>query len=184
MQSEYSFRLDSGLEIKVRRETTDDLPYMIDLFEHVSPESRLERGGERVHRLDHGMAVKEATQLVQLNPAQAVVWLAFVDLPEQRSLPVASAYYTRTAADEADLTVVVRDDMRGKGIGSRMLYFALDQARADGIRKVASSFASKNEGAWQILQYSPYHITWQPSGEQIEVAIHLQARTTSSTVLN
>ena len=184
MQNEYIFRLKNGLEIKVRQETAADLSQVIELFEHVSPESRLEHSSEWSQGLGSAAIMREATQLMQLDPTRAVVWLAFADLPDHPSLLVASAHYTRTAPDQAELSVVVRDDMQRQGIGSRMLYFALDQARAAGIRKVMASFDSKNEAAWQILQYSPYHITWQPNGQKIEVAIHLQARTTTSTVLN
>ena len=80
--------------------------------------------------------------------------------------------------------MVVRDDMQGRGIGSRMLYFLLDQARAAGARKALTSFESSNEAAWQVMQYSPYHMTWQPRGSQVDVVIYLQARASSGTTLN
>jgi GNAT superfamily N-acetyltransferase len=82
------------------------------------------------------------------------------------------------------MSIVVRDDMQGQGIGSKMFYFVLDQARAMGVHRMTSCFANDNEAVWQILSYSPYHVTWQPRGKQVEVAIHLQARAGGSPSLN
>ena len=186
MQSDtvYRFRLDDGSEVRVRRETPDDLPLMIDLIEHVSPDSRLDWTGDLSTSADHSAAVQEATRLAELDRGGSVSWLAFADRPDRTSVPVAGGRYTPSESGPAELSVVVRDDMQGQGIGSRLLYFVLDQARAEGIGEAKTSFESGNEAAWQVLQYSPYHITWQPCGKQVEVMIHLQARTSSSASLN
>jgi GNAT superfamily N-acetyltransferase len=186
MQSDtvYRFKLDDGSEVRVRRETPDDLPLMIDLFEHVSPEGRLDPAGSHPESPDHAAAVQEATRLAELDRGGSVAWLAFADRPDRASVPVAGGRYTLSESGPVELSVVVRDDMQRQGIGSRLLYFVLDQARADGIGEAKTSFESGNEAAWQVLQYSPYHITWQPCGKQVEVMIHLQARTSPSASLN
>jgi acetyltransferase len=128
--------------------------------------------------------LSEATRLVQLSPSDGCVWLALADLPGQPDSLVASGRFMRCTPDEAEMSVVVRDDMQGQGIGGKMLYFVLDQARAMGISRMISCFASDNEAVWQILSYSPYHVTWQPRGQQVEVVIHLQARAEGSPSLN
>ena len=96
MQSDtvYRFKLDDGSEVKVRRETPDDLPLMIDLFEHVSPESRLDWAGSHPESADHAAAVREATRLAELDRGGSVAWLAFADRPDRASIPVAGGRYT------------------------------------------------------------------------------------------
>lgn len=177
------FRLNNGLELRVRSQTADDLARMVELFEHGSPEKRLERIGPTLRRPGEE-ALAEATQVIQLSPRDGSVWLAFADLPGQPDSLVASGRFMRCSPEEAEMSIVVRDDMQGQGIGGKMLYFVLDQARAMGVHRMTSCFANDNEAVWQILSYSPYHITWQPRGKQVEVAIHLQARTEGSPSLN
>lgn len=178
-----TWRLNNGLELRVRPQTADDLTRMVELFEHGSPARRLERAGPGLHN-SANQALREATQLIQLSPGDGCVWLAFADLPGRPDSLVASGRFMRCTPDEAEMSVVVRDDMQGQGIGSKLLYYVLDQARAMGISRMSSCFASDNEAVWQILSYSPYHVTWQPRGQQVEVVIHLQARTEGSPSLN
>lgn len=178
-----TWRLNNGLELRVRPKKEDDLTRMVALFEHGSPERRLERVGPDM-RSPADEALREATRLVQLGPGDGCVWLAFADLPGEPDSLVASGRFLRCNPDEAEMSVVVRDDMQEQGIGSKLLYFVLDQARAMGVSRMISYFASDNEAVWQILSYSPYHVTWQPRGQQVEVVIHMQARNEGSPSLN
>ena len=180
----YRFRDHDGLEIRVRPETPADAAYLVDLFGHLGPTSRYLRFSKVMDDPDPARVRAEAERLAQLGPPRDMAWLAFADRPDRASVPVAGGRYTPSESGPVELSVVVRDDMQRQGIGSRLLYFVLDQARADGVGEARTSFESGNEAAWHVLQYSPYHITWQPCGKQIEVMIHLQARTSPSASLN
>lgn len=180
----YRFSTDTGMEVRVRSEALDDVPYMVDLFEHLGPESRFQRFHDRLESPDPALVRQEATRLAQLDPAESQAWLAFADLPGHPNTAIAGGRFTRKGFDEVEAAVVVRDDMQRQGIGSRLLYFLLDQARAAGFQKATSRFTSTNEAVWQILQYSPYHVTWQSAGKEVEAIFHLQARTASSSAMN
>jgi GNAT superfamily N-acetyltransferase len=178
-----TLRLNNGLELRVRPKAPTDKTRIAELLQQGSPEKRFERVGPDLHRPAEE-ALAEAARLIALSPSEGCVWLAFADLPGQPDSLVASGRFMRCSPDEGEMSVVVRDDMQGQGIGSKMLYFVLDQARAMGVKRMISCFASDNEAVWQILSYSPYHITWQPRGKQVEVVIHLQAQTEGSPSLN
>lgn len=180
----FTFETNDGLPIRVCPETPEDVPYMLDLFRHLSAESRRERFGDALADVDAQAAEREAVRLATMDPSVSRAWLAFADLPGQPNTPVAGGRYTRTAADQATIQVVVRDDMQRRGIGSRLVYFVLDQARADGIRKVTARFSGTNEAVWQVVQYSPYHVTWTTLGREVEVTFHLPARMPSRTAMN
>jgi GNAT superfamily N-acetyltransferase len=178
-----TFTLNNGLELRVRPKATADMTRIAELLQQGSPEKRFERVGPDLHGPVEE-ALTEAIRLIELSPSEGCVWLAFADLPGQPESLVASGRFMRCSPDEGEMSVVVRDDMQGQGIGTKMLYFVLDQARAMGVKRMTSCFASDNEAVWQILSYSPYHITWQPRGKQVEVVIHLQAQTAGSPSLN
>lgn len=181
----YTFKTNEGLDIRVCRETPQDVPFMVDLFEHLGPESRLQRFGDTLEEADPVAVEKEATRLSTLDSEISMAWLAFADpVGGKPNTPVAGGRYTRTEPDTAEIQVVVRDDMQRQGIGSRLVYFVLDQARAAGIRKVTSRFSGANEAVWQVVQYSPYHVTWTTSGRDVEVTFHLPARTASKSGMN
>ncbi|MER2600698.1 MAG: GNAT family N-acetyltransferase [Caldilineales bacterium] len=168
------FKLANGLEIRLRPKTANDLVKLVGLLEHGSPEKRFAPASLTVANLADA-AQQEALRLIDLAPGEGSVWLAFADLPERSDCLVASGRFLRCNLDEAELSVVVRDDMQGQGIGSKVLYYVLEQARAAGIKRMSACFSSDNEAVWQILSYSPYHVTWQPRGKQVDVTIHLLA---------
>jgi RimJ/RimL family protein N-acetyltransferase len=178
-----TLRLNNGLELRVRPKAPTDKPRIAELLQQGSPEKRFERVGPDL-RSPAEEALAEAARLIELSPSEGCVWLAFADLPGQPDSLVASGRFMRCSPDEGEMSVVVRDDMQGQGIGTKMLYFVLDQARAMGVKRMTSCFASDNEAVWQILSYSPYHVTWQPRGKQVEVVIHLKAQTEGSPSLN
>lgn len=180
----FSFETHDGTVVRVRRETPEDVPLMIDLFHHMGNESRLHRFGDVLTDVDPARLVEEATRLATLDPETSMAWLALADLPGQPNTAVAGGRFTRIRPDEAEVHVVVRDDMQRKGIGSRLVYFVLDQARAAGIRKVIARFPGTNEAVWQVVQYSPYHVTWTTLGREVEVTFHLPARTSSKSGMN
>lgn len=180
----FSFETNDGMVVRVRREMPEDVPLMIDLFHHMGSESRLQRFGDALTDVEPATLVQEATRLATLDPETSMAWLALADLPGRPNTAVAGGRFTRTGPNEAEVHVVVRDDMQRKGIGSRLVYFVLDQARAAGIHRVTARFLGTNEAVWQVVQYSPYHVTWTTLGREVEVTFHLPARTSSKTGMN
>ena len=171
----YVFESRDGSQVRVFAADHQDEAGLHDLLERATPQHRLTTGVSQ-SPTPSGML---ATSLLDGN-----VWVAISgdDQPEQTI--VAVGRFSPARDGEVEVSVVVRDDMQGRGIGSRLLYFVLDQARASGARKALTSFESSNEAAWQVMQYSPYHMTWQPRGKQIDVVIHLQARASAGTTMN
>jgi GNAT superfamily N-acetyltransferase len=177
------FFVANGLELRVRPQTAADSARMVELFDHGSPQKRLARMRPVLGNTGQE-ALAEAVQIMPFSQHDGCAWLGFADLPGRPDSLVASGRFMVCSPDEAEMSIVVRDDMQGQGIGSKMLYFVLDQARAMGVHRMTSCFGSDNEAVWQILSYSPYHVTWQPRGKQVEVTVHLQARTEGSPSLN
>lgn len=173
----YSFRADNGLEVRVRRECPEDALYLVDIFQHMSLNSRYQRFQETLVQPDPQFVWQEAQRMAQLREPEGAAWIAFADLPDQPNAPIAGARYVMVEDGVAELGVAVRDDLQHLGIGSHLLVYVLDQAKAAGLEKVVATFQSNNRAIWQMLQYSPYHVTWDTRGVETDVVIHLQPRT-------
>ena len=171
----YTFEAREGLTVRVYLSATGDTPALQQLFASAAPEHRL--------AFQHPVA-EGAPEVAVAEMIGQYWWFAVSGSDNEEPIPVAVAGFELTSATEAQIAVVVRDDMQGRGIGSRLLYYMLDQARATGVRRARTSFESSNEAAWQVLQYSPYHVTWQPSGKRVDMVLHLHARTSSGTTMN
>lgn len=171
----YVFESRDGSQVRVFPADRQDEASLRDLLERAAPEQRLTTSlGQRT----------TAPGVLVAGLLEGNAWVAIVGDDPLDETPAAVGRFLVTREGEAEVAVVVRDDMQGRGIGSRMLYFVLDQARASGAHKAFTTFESSNEAAWQVMQYSPYHMTWQPRGSQVDMVIHLQARASGGTTLN
>lgn len=171
----FVFETRDGDQVRVYPADLQDQASLHNLMARATPQHRLATSQNQL---------VTSTGVVAVELLDRNAWVALIGDEPADAVPVAVARFSTTRDDQAEVAVVVRDDMQGRGIGSRMLYFVLDQARAAGMRSAITSFESSNEAAWQVLQYSPYHITWQPRGSQVDVVIHLQARASTGTTMN
>lgn len=171
--SEYQFVADDGLEIQVERVEDVNHPQVKDLVDSLTAQGRAS--------WEQHLAVPDVIAGGSLCSA---TWLALAHLPGGQDTPVAVGRYEQVEPGRATLMVAVRENVQRKGIGSRLFHFLLEQARAAGIRRVVSKFDASDEAVWQLLHYSPYHLTWQPCGREVEVTIYLQPRPVPSPNLN
>ncbi|HRX01622.1 MAG: GNAT family N-acetyltransferase [Anaerolineae bacterium] len=171
----YAFETRDGQQVRVFSADMTDEARLRDLIDRATPENRVTASQSQPSTASADVAA------VLLD---GYTWIALIEGDPDDADPVAVARYSQVCEGEVAVSVVVRDDMQGRGIGSRMLYFLLDQARAAGARKAITSFASTNEAAWQVMQYSPYHMTWQQRGSKIDMVVYLQARASLGTTMN
>ena len=166
----------SGLEVRVRKEIPGDAPYLLALFESLSPDSRFLRFSKVMDDPNPEQVRAEAERLADtaLPPIDSG-WLAFVDLPGEPETPIASVRYVLREPGVAELAISVRDDLQRQGIGTRLLQFAMEKARQDGIRQMVASFRSNNRGVWRLLRRSPYPVTLRLHGSEAEAIIDLTA---------
>lgn len=172
---EYTFESNDGLTIEVKRLQTDDAVYLVDLFEHLSTNSRYARFNQYLASVDPVDVLREAEQIVLIDSSRGLGVLAFADLPDQPHAPVAVARYIRTDdPQQAEVSVSVRDDMQHQGIGAQMLLYLASEARKAGVRSLIGTFQTANRRIWALLAESPYQSTTVIDGFQTSVTIDLQ----------
>lgn len=171
----YVFQTRDGLEVRVRSELPGDADELMDLFDHLSPNSRYLRFSKSMQNPDPQRVEQEAERLANLRPPKDVAWLAFADLPGQPNTPVGGARYTRLDGDTAELAIEVRDDFHRRGIGAGLLKYLTEQARLDGIHQLVATFRTENRAVWELLKHSPYPVHREIHGPEVDAVIDLVA---------
>lgn len=175
-KSEATFETSEGLLVEVYRVQPEDASYLIDLFEHLSTNSRYMRFNQYLEGVDLVAVQREADQIALLDPAMGLSFLAFADLPGQPDAPIAAARYVRTGEPrQAEASISVRDDMQHQGIGAQMLLYLAAEARRDSVGTLVGTFQTSNRRIWALLAESPYPSTTVIDGFQTAVSIDLQS---------
>ncbi len=171
-----TFKTSEGLLVEVYRVQAEDAHYLVDLFEHLSTNSRYMRYNQYLAGIAPAIVQSEAEHIALIDSAAGLMLLAFVDLPDQPHAPVAGARYVRTGdPNQAEVAVSVRDDMQHQGIGAQMLLYLAAEARRDGVGTLVGTFQTSNRRIWALLAESPYPSTTVIDGFQTTVSIDLQS---------
>lgn len=150
--SVYTFRADNGLTVRVRRLCPDDYPYLLAIFEKMSAESRYLRFNQSLVNVDPEWAQEQARRIADVPPEMGAGWLAFADLPGEENAPVGGIRCLHVSANVAEISLAVRDDLQGLGIGSHLLEYACRQAYVHGYRRVIGVAHSYNMQLWRSLR--------------------------------
>jgi RimJ/RimL family protein N-acetyltransferase len=170
----YRFTTRQGLEVRVYRLHADDAESLVDLFDHLSATSRYLRFNEFLDHPDVEYVHQEAQALAQVDDKRGGAWIAVADLPGEPNATIAGARFVRTPVPGvAEVSVAVRDDLHGQGIGSELLVFIARRAKADGIHKLAASFHTSNRAIWALLASAPFQVATEVHGPQTDVLVDL-----------
>lgn len=169
----HAFTTKDGRQILVRPLEADDVHYLVDLFAHMSPESRYLRFNLALNNPEPDLVWHEARRLVQIDPKRDGAWLAFCDLPTQPGAAVGGARYVRLDETTAEASLAIRDDLQNQGIGSELLRLLIEQAKLAGIKKLVASAQRSNRALWHLLERSGLDITYESEGSSTEISADL-----------
>jgi ribosomal protein S18 acetylase RimI-like enzyme len=149
-----AYTTDDGFEYVVRPARQSDFDGLIDAIRDVTSEETYVVAESIAEQLLYEDAVNRHTTaksrvfFVATVDGEVVGW-SHLDLPQLEKLQ-----------STAQLTVGVRGDVQGNGVGSKLLERALDWAEANGYRKVYNSVPTTNDRAIAFLE----HRGWDTEG--------------------
>ncbi|MGB3716833.1 MAG: GNAT family N-acetyltransferase [Candidatus Promineifilaceae bacterium] len=170
---EHSFYSKANHLVKVRPMQPEDAHHLVDLFEHMGPDSRYLRFNLTLTNPDSEAVWERAKRMARVDPERDGAWLAFTDLPDQSDAPVAGARYIRIDQETAEAALAVRDDMQNQGIGSELLAYLAERAREAGIRKMVAIVQGANRSLLHILQNSSLKVTFESEGSYTTIVAEL-----------
>ncbi len=170
---EHTFYTNEDRLVKVRPLKPEDAHHLVDLFEHMGPESRYLRFNLTLIDPDPDLIWEEAKRLAQIDPDRDGAWLAFTDLPDQADAPIAVVRYARIDQETAEGALVVRDDMQNEGIGTNLLAFLTERAREAGIRRLVATIQRANRALLHMLRSAPMKVTFESEGSYTTIVAEL-----------
>ena len=141
--SEWSAQLETkgGLRLNVRPAAQDDEPELIRFLGQASPEDLRYRFLNAVGKVGHSLA----QPLVNVDHERTENLLAF-DAGDGR-LVATAMIAADDRMEDAEVAVMVRPDLKGRGAGWSMLAHSCDYAKARGYQRIHSVELSDNRSA-------------------------------------
>jgi RimJ/RimL family protein N-acetyltransferase len=180
MQAVHHLTLRNGLSVWVRPLDSNDAPHLVDLYDHLSSESRISRFHPSDFQVDRGTVWEQATQIVTIQPPDGLGLIAFADLPEHPHATIGAVRYRLSPPDEAEVSITIRDDMQSQGLGTRLIFLIRQYARECGIRKLFGLTRSDSRFMQQLLRRADLPLTIVPQGEYTYIAHTIESDLASS----
>jgi acetyltransferase len=169
-----TFYTESGLPVWVRYLQPEDAPFLVNLFEHMSGESRYRRFNQALETPPADRVWAEAENIALGVATHSVGLIAFMNLQDQIDAPVAAVRYVLINEKEAEVALSVRDDMQNQGIGRRLLQRLIAEAKEAGLQRLVGSVQNDNHAVWGMLKHIAEPIDHVLEGTVTAIVIHLQ----------
>ena len=153
-----------GTAVRVRLVGSDDVENIINIFDHMGPESRYQRFHRNLESPPRAQVLTEAERIARADPETQQGLIGIADLPGEPNAPVGVARYVVLEPGVAEVALSVRDDCHGLGVGTRLLQMIAKLAQQAGIRRLTGEILNENEAVWVVLKRLPYRVTRRPQG--------------------
>ncbi len=172
-----TMQLASGETVRFRPLLPDDAPYLVEIFERMSFQSRYRRFNQTLDQPDIERVWSEAEQIAHAVALNSRGIIAFTDTAERRDIPIGAARYVRADVNEAELAVSVRDDYQSQGIGRQLVNLLVEEARRDGLHRLTGLIQNDNPNVWAMLKHIPVELRRATEGSYTQVILDLDLPT-------
>ncbi len=167
------FTTHTGLRLRARPLLPTDAPYLVQIFEQMSADSRYMRFNQSLENLSEERKWEEAERIAQTTKQRSGGLIVFADLAGMPNTAVAAARYVCVEEGTAEVAISVIDAMQKQGIGNWLMKRLIEVARRDGVRLLTADIRNDNEGIWKILYRLPYEIVRMRDGSFSQVIVDL-----------
>ena len=153
----------SGLRLNVRPASPDDEQELMCFFAKTTPDDLRFRFLSSLKTVGPALA----HQLLDVDHRRTENLLAF-DAADGR-LAATAMIAADERLDEAEVAVIVRSDLKGKGVGWTMLSHACDYARARGLGELHSVELSQNRAAISLEEQLGFTVRQHPDDASLTI---------------
>ena len=168
-----SFSAKDGHVIRVRELRPDDAALLVEIFEHMSPDSRFKRYNQALGDVAAVRVWQEAIQIAYGDAQKEYGLIALTNLEEKERVPVGAARLVETGPGVAEVAISLRDEFQNLGIGTRLMQMLAEKARELGFRELTASIRNDNPAIWQVFNSLPFEVKRVPEGGFSEITVSL-----------
>jgi len=168
-----TFNTKMGQTINLRLLTVHDAPLLVDIFEHMSSNSRYHRFNQSLDHVSAQRVLEEANAITRAGLDKNLGVIALADLPGEPGAPVGAARLVATGPGQAEVALSVRDDMHGLGVGTNMLRKLACLARDSGYLELIASIRNDNPAVWRVFSRLPFEVVRTPGGCYSDITVDL-----------
>lgn len=174
--SEDTITTRSGLQLHVRELRSDDTANLIEIFDHMSSDSRYQRFNQPADNLSEARKWEEAERITRMVPQHSGGLIAFADLAGETAVAVAAARYVCVGDKTAEAAISVADALQGQGVGTELMGRLCEQAKAAGVHWLTATIRNDNTAIWHVLSRMPYAVSRLIEGSDSIVQVDLMQR--------
>jgi acetyltransferase len=149
------FTTSDGRKLLIRRIETDDAALLVDMFHHLSGQTRRLRFQCGSPKCSEELIWREAIKLCHLEPELHVGLVAIAtEGDSEHAVGTARCVRSSPGDIEAEVGIVVRDDYQQVGLGSRLMLELMQVARSRGIVQFRGWILPENRRMLQMINKS------------------------------
>lgn len=171
----YNFWSKNGQKIQVRHIRPDDAPFLVNVFNHMTSESRYRRFHQNLDNVHPSRVWREAQNIAQADPEKNRGLLAFTECPLEGKVPVGAVRIVEISPEEAEVAISIRDDFQNLGIGTQLMRLMADEAEFLGYKVLVADIQNDNPAIWEVFSNLPYAVERTPKGSYSDIVVKLTA---------
>ena len=160
---ERQLQLLDGSRIDVRPMRPDDEPAIVKLLQHVSAEDIRLRFFHTVKDFSHQFVAR----LTQLDYARAMAFVA-ID-PATQDVVGAVRLHSDSHYEKAEYAILLRTDLKGRGLGWALMQLLIDYARAEGLKSLFGEVLHENTSMLAMCRDIGFKISADPDEPRVSI---------------
>lgn len=172
-----TFTTTDGRKLLIRRIRNDDAALLVDMFHHLSGQTRRLRFQCGSPKCSEELVWREALKVCHLEPELHVGLVAIATEGDSEHAVGTARCVRSTPGDiEAEVGIVVRDDYQRIGLGSRLMLELIQVARAMGIVQFKGWILPDNRRILQMINKSGLPAKHHTSMGETQVVVSIDKK--------
>jgi acetyltransferase len=162
-QWERRLKVNERLSVLARPVRPEDEPLFLEFFKKVTPADLRLRYFAPVKDIGHAFVAR----LTQLDYARA---MAFVALDEKTGEALGAVRIHADADYQTgEYAILVRSDLKGRGLGWTLMRFMIEYARSEGLKRIEGEVLAENMAMLQMCEQLGFRVTAEPDDPGIRI---------------